>query len=182
MTAPQSPLPPLDAHRLLAWAPGVLTATPTVLQALVGNVESTLLRQRPLPGQWSPVEVIHHLLDCERLILPVRIRALLGGAREIPAIDENAIKWDLGRDPAALVSEFGDLRLDTLSLIARLSPDDLDLGATHSEYGPVTIGQMLAYFPAHDLTHLQQIERALLQPFVPLAGPWTPNIADMVMR
>ena len=182
MSEPMTPRPEPDHQRLLDWVPGILTATPTVLLALAGDVEGVLLRERPRPGEWSPAEVMHHLLDCERLIFPVRIRALLDGQREIPAIDENGFAWDLERDLVDLVGEFAVRRSETLGLIAALGPDDLERRATHSDYGPVTMRQILSYYPAHDLTHLQQIERALLQPFVAGAGPWAPNIADMVMR
>ena len=48
--------------------------------------------------------------------------------------------------------------------------------------GLVTLGQILHYFPAHDLTHLVQIERALIQPFLPGVGPWADGFQDMHMR
>lgn len=160
----------------------VLSTTSARLSSLVATVPDDSLRRRPLVAEWSPYEVLHHLLDCERLVFPPRFRALLEGATRVADLDQNAMVWDDGRAASDLVEEFGRLRTGTLELIAGLTPDDLNRQATHSALGLVTLGQMLHYFPAHDLTHLIQIERALIQPFLPGVGPWEGGVEDMLMR
>ena len=172
----------LTAEEVLDWAPRILGTTASRLTSLATTVPDELLRRRPLAGEWSAYEVLHHLVDTERLVFPVRIRAILAGATTIEDIDLNDVEWDEGQSAGQIVRVFAGLRADTLGLLAELTPADLGRTVTHSAYGEVSLGQMLHYFPAHDLTHLIQIERAVMQPFLPGTGPWADNVADMRMR
>ncbi len=177
-------LPPeeLLADELLDLLPRVLSTTAPRLVALATSIPDDLLRRRPLPGEWSPWEVLHHLLDTERLVFPPRIRAFLDGATIIQNVDQHDVQWDSTRTAAHIVEAFATLRVETLDLIATLTPGDLSRESEHSEYGPLTLGQMLHYYPAHDLTHLVQFERALIQPFLSGVGPWAGGVEDMSMR
>lgn len=173
---------PLRADELLALLPRVLSTTAPRLVALTSTIPDDVLRRRPLINEWSPFEVLHHLLDTERLVFPPRIRAFLAGSATIENVDQNDVQWDMERTASAIVGELASLRNGTLALIATLTPYDLDREAVHSAYGRLTLAQMLHYYPAHDLTHLVQIERALIQPFLPGVGPWAGNIEDILMR
>jgi hypothetical protein len=172
----------IPADRLLPWAIAVASATPRRLADIVTMTPDDVLRRRPEAGEWSALEVVHHLVDCERLVFPVRIRAMLGGASEIPAVDEHAMTWHLDRPAGEVVETFAGLRAATVALLATITGPDLERRAVHEDYGPVTIGHKVHYLAAHDLAHLQQIERAVMQPLIPGAGPWAANIADLVMR
>lgn len=172
----------LPGGPLLGRLTPILATTHDRLAALAGAVSDALFRTQPLPGEWSPYQVTWHLIDTESLVFPVRIRAILAGELAVAAIDPNATVWDETVPTGTLVERFAALRADTLALLATLTPADVDRTIEHAEYGTVTMGQMLHYYPAHDLTHLVQIERALMQPFIPGAGPWGANIADMRMR
>lgn len=169
-------------EELLDLLPRLLSTTAPRLTAFATSVPYELLRHRPLPDEWSPYEVLHHLFDTERLVFPSRIRAFLSGAPTIQNVDPNDVDWDTSRSAAEIVDDFAALRLETLALVATLTPVDLSRESEHSELGRLTLGQMLHYFPAHDLTHLSQIERALIQPFLPGAGPWVAGVEDMLMR
>ena len=172
----------LAPEALLNLLPRVLSTSAPRLIALAESIPEDLLRRQPLPGEWSPWDVMNHLLDTERLVFPPRIRAFLDGAATIQNVDQNDVQWDPSRSAADIASEFATLRVRTLELIATLTPDDVIRESVHSEFGPLTLGQMLHYFPAHDLTHLVQIERALIQPFLPGVGPWAGGVEDMLMR
>lgn len=176
--APES-LPP---EELLDLLPRVLSTTAPRLVALASSIPDDLLRRRPLPDAWSPWEVFQHLLDTERLVFPPRIRAFLDGATTIENVDQNASQWDTTRTAVDIANEIAARRSGTLGLIASLSAHDLSRETEHSEYGRLTLGQMLHYFPAHDLTHLVQIERALIQPLLPGVEPWAGGVEDMLMR
>ena len=175
---------PLRADELLAFLPRVLSTTAPRLLALASTIPEDVLRLRlrPLVAEWSPYEVLHHLLDTERLVFPPRIRAFLAGSSVIENVDQNAAQWDMESPASAIAEDIAVLRAGTLELIATLAAEDLEREADHSEYGRITLGQMLHYLPAHDLTHLVQIERALIQPFLSGVGPWAGNIEDMAMR
>lgn len=172
----------LSAEELLGWAPRILNSTADRLSRLATSVPDDLLRSRPLPDEWSAYDVLHHLLDTERLVFPVRIRAILGGASSVANVDQNDTAWDGTQRAEQIVGEFTELRAGTLDLLSTVTVADLDRTVTHSEYGTVSLGQMLHYYPAHDLTHLIQIERAIMQPFLPGTGPWASGVEDMLMR
>ncbi len=172
----------LPADELLGLLPQVLSTTAPRLVSLASIIPEDILRRRPLADAWSPYEVLHHLLDAERLVFPPRIRAFLADSGTIENVDQNDVQWDMERTARAIAGEIAGLRAGTLDLVATLTPDDLDREAVHSAYGRLSLGQMLHYYPAHDLTHLVQIERALIQPFLPGVGPWEGGIEDMSMR
>ena len=172
----------LPSEELLDLLPRVLSTTAPRLTALSATIPDELLRRRPPPNEWSPWEVLNHLLDTERLVFPPRIGAFLDGAATIQNVDQNDVQWETSRTAADIASEFAALRAGSLQLIATLTPDDLSRESEHSEFGRLTLGQMLHYFPAHDLTHLIQIERALVQPLLPGVGPWAGGVEDMLMR
>ena len=61
-------------------------------------------------------------------------------------------------------------RLDeAVALLDRLDPARR---GRHPEFGPVTLGQHLATWVAHDLTHLFQVERVLAKRYAQDVGPW----------
>lgn len=172
----------LQPEELLDLLPRVLSTTAPRLLALASSIPEDVLRRRPLPDEWSSYEVLHHLLDTERLVFPPRIRAFLSGDATIQNVDQNDAKWDATQSAVEITTKFAALRSETLVLIATLTPMDLSRESKHSEYGRLSLGQMLHYFPVHDLTHLVQIERALVQRLPPGIGPWASGVEDMSMR
>ena len=74
----------------------------------------------------------------------------------------------------SLLDEFAALRrrnLEDLGALA-LTPADLDRPGRHPELGPVTLGQLLATWTAHDLDHVMQISRVLARQYSDAVGPW----------
>ena len=51
----------------------------------------------------------------------------------------------------------------------------------HSELGPVTLGQAMDTWAAHDLNHTMQAERALMQPFISGSGAWRVRFTELVL-
>ena len=54
-----------------------------------------------------------------------------------------------------------------------LTPEDLTRRGRHPAFGPVTLSQLLAAWPVHDLTHLHQISRVMARQYREAAGPWS---------
>ena len=81
---------------------------------------------------------------------------------------------DRGRSLAELLDEFEALRRRNLEELRRLRTEGLDLGATglHPELGPVRLGQLLATWVAHDLSHVRQVARTMARRYAPAVGPW----------
>ena len=150
----------------------ILAATPLRWTQLAA-VPDDLFRQRPAPDSWSARECLQHLLDTERLAFPQRLAALRQG-QDIPAFDPDTQgSQGTGDDtPAALAAAFAELRAASLVLVAAVAEDELGRGGLHSELGPVTLGELLHEWAAHDLDHTIQAERALMQPFIHGCGPW----------
>ncbi len=167
------------ADDILALTRAILPTTPPRWTSLAQQVPADLLTRAPAPGEWSALECLQHLVDTERLVFPVRIRALLAG-QDFPAFDPDA-QGDLQAapsGPADLAASFAALRADNLALLATLTPADLDRQARHAELGIVSLGELLHEWVGHDLMHTIQAERALLQPFILGCGPWQSYFQD----
>jgi len=53
-----------------------------------------------------------------------------------------------------------------------ITPSQLSLRGTHPELGSVTLGQLLATWVAHDLSHVAQAGRVMCRQYTDAVGPW----------
>jgi hypothetical protein len=168
---------------VLVWVRAVLAGTPGRWQSLAETLPAELVSQPPAPGEWSAMECLQHLVDTERWVFPARVQALLAG-QDFPGFDPDrrGAKPGAGQSPAALAGEFARLRADSLALLAQVGPADLGRKARHQELGPVTLGELVHEWAAHDLMHTVQAERAVMQPFIRGSGPWQRYFADHVVE
>ena len=161
----------------------ILRITPSYWENLAGALPAELLWRRPAPAEWSALECLQHLVDAERFILPVRVRCFLAG-ENFPAFNPDR-EGSVGKsqpEPGELAAEFAKLRIASVELLSTLSEADLSRRAVHGELGPVTLEQMLNEWPAHDLMHTVQAERAIMQPFIAACGPWQVYFKDHWVR
>jgi len=165
---------------IMAWATSVLTTTPARWLGLVQSVPQELLVRKPAPLEWSALECLQHLVDAERLSMPVRIKALMA-QQGFPGFNP-ATDGSKDAPTVALADEFNRLRRQNLALLAPVADSDLDKQALHAEYGMVTLSEFLHHWAGHDLVHTMQAERALLQPFIHGSGPWQVEYTDQVVR
>jgi hypothetical protein len=167
---------------VLKWAQSILATTPARWTGLVQALPADLLTKPPTSGEWSAVECLQHLVDTERRVFPVRVKAFLAG-QDFPAFNPNAEGNKSGAlTPLELAAEFERLRRESLALLATLVPADLERVARHGELGPVTLGEMVHEWAAHDLNHTVQAERALMQPFIQGCGPWQRYFVDHLAK
>ena len=143
----------------------VLGRTADVLGEIVRENDRQRLRVRPIEGKWTPCEVIGHLCDCEwvygyraRLILCEEHPAILGMDQDL---------WVAGqryneREPIELAEEFRYLRKHNLRMWRGLTPQELERTGQHSERGPESLGLIRTMLAAHDLLHLDQLQRLLM--------------------
>src|SRR5262245_8751639 len=157
-------------ENLLQSVQTILATTPTRWLSLVETLPVELLTQQPAPGEWSALECLHHLLDTERIVFPIRLQAFLEG-RNLEAFDPDVLGTPVSLEPADLVATFAQRRAASLEILAQVTAVDLSRTAHHAELGLVTLTQMLHQWAAHDLMHTVQAERAMLQPFIAGAGP-----------
>ena len=60
-----------------------------------------------------------------------------------------------------------------------LTPTDLERTGRHPEFGPVTLGQLIATWTAHDLAHLVQVSRTMARTYRDAVGPWRAYLSVM---
>lgn len=119
------------------------------------------LRRRPLPDRWSPIEILGHLLDEERLDFRVRLESTLADPeRPWEPIDPEG--WVAERDHAGLELEptlaaWRRERADSVRRLRALEDPDWSLTHKHKELGPLRAGDLLTAWAAHDLQHLRQL-------------------------
>ena len=165
---------------ILDWCKSIMTITPARWFSLVQSVPMELLVMRPAANEWSAIECLQHMVDVERVSFPMRIKALLA---EQPFTGFNPADQPAKPPPTiALADEFNHLREATLLLVNQTTEADLDNQSLHAEYGMVTMRQFLHHMAGHDLNHLVQAERALMQPFIKGCGAWVVNYEDHVVK
>ncbi len=165
---------------ILNWCKSIVSITPARWFGIVQSVPEELLTMQPAPNEWSALDCLQHLVDVEQISHPVRIKALLA---EQPFPGFNPEDQPLRPPPTtALADEFDRLRQHNLILLSEITEADLDKQALHAEYGMVTMRQFLHHWASHDLNHLIQAERALIQPFVKGSGPWIVNYDDHIVK
>ncbi len=160
----------------------VLITTSSRWNELTSKLPEALLRRSPAPGEWSAVECLQHIIDVER-VFQSRMKAFLDGMESFPAFNPDAEgALDAAqRSPWEIAAEFAELRAASLDSIGKLQLGDLGRTSRHPELGMVTLEEMLNEWPAHDLNHTVQAERALMQPYIDGCGPWRVFFKDHII-
>jgi hypothetical protein len=153
-----------------------LGRTPGALAALLDRAAAEWVERDDGPGTWSAHAIVGHLLNGDATNWMPRIRMILdfGTARAFEAFDREAmLGWD-AEAPALRLERFAVVRQESLTELAalHLTPADLDRRGLHGEFGEVTLGQLLATWVAHDLTHLAQVAEVLAGAYREAVGPW----------
>jgi uncharacterized damage-inducible protein DinB len=165
-------------HTYVERAHAVLSITPQRWQHLTGTLSHELLAQTPAAGEWSALQCLQHLLDAEQHLFPVRLRTLLAGKNFSDFDPGQATSTPPSLVPAQLVAAFTQVREESLTLLKRVTDEDLERTTQHPKLGTVTLTELLQTWAAHDLMHTVQAERALMQPFIRSCGPWRPFFQD----
>lgn len=149
-------------------------------QALAAGLDRELLVRPPAPGEWSALACLGHAADTEAAVFAARVRAMLAGQPSFASFDPDREATPITADtnPIALAARHAALRAESLALLATVTAADLERTARHAELGPVTMRELLNEWAAHDLMHVVQAERAVMQAFIPGSGPWRRYFAD----
>lgn len=155
----------------------VLRTTPSVLRAWLSLLPDSWTTANEGPDTWSPFDVVGHLIHGERTDWIPRVELLLahGESRPFIPFDRFAqFRESRGKPLSELLETFAELRRSNVARLEglHLQPADLDRRGRHPELGPVTLGQLLAAWVAHDLNHLGQIARVMGRQYTETVGPW----------
>ena len=165
----------------------VLRRTPAVLNELLRDLPDSWIHATEGPATWSPYDVVGHLIHGERTDWIPRVEHMLrhGDAVAFPPFDREAMfEASRGRSLDELLDTFRELRAASLDRLAALKLTDVDLArpGRHPEFGAVTLGQHLATWVAHDLSHLGQVVRVLARQYGGVVGPWRAYLSILRSR
>jgi len=141
-----------------------LAALPGQIRALVSSLTEAQLTGRPLAGEWSVVQNVHHLVDSH---MNSYIRCKLILTEENPPLkpyDQDA--WAALPDASAAevavsVEILHGLHQRWMQFWRSLPETAWQRRGFHPENGPMTLAQILAAYAAHGEGHIDQIQRTL---------------------
>ena len=156
----------------------MLTRTPAALDALLRDLPDAWTRHDEGDKTWSAWDVVGHLIHCEHTDWMPRARMILehGEARAFDRFDRFAQERESqGKSLEQLLDEFARLREDNLAALQamNLQPEDFNRRGQHPALGTVTLGELLATWAVHDLTHLHQLSRVMAHQYRDAVGPWS---------
>lgn len=155
----------------------VLKKTPSTLHSLLGVLSEPWVLKNEGPNTWSPYDVVGHLIHGEETDWIPRINIILehGAAKPFTPFDRFAFfQKSKGKTLHQLLEAFETLRKKNLRELESLAlkPHRFELEGTHPEFGTVTLGQLIATWVVHDLSHIQQVVRAMAHQYDDAVGPW----------
>ena len=155
----------------------ILRCTPTLLRTWLLELPDSWTRATEGPDTWSPFDIVGHLIHGERTDWIVRTEILLahGESRPFTPFDRFAqFEASRGKTLNELLDTFAELRTANLIRLESLglTAEDLERRGRHPELGPCTLGELLATWVAHDLSHIAQIARVMGRQYTEAVGPW----------
>ena len=162
----------------------LLSRTPKALDALLRDLPETWTMRNEGEGTWTAFDVIGHLIHGELTDWIPRAKRLLefGESKAFDKFDRTAQdRESRGKLLGELLDEFATLRARNIAEIRamNLSAENLERKGLHPVLGTVTLGNLLATWAAHDLTHLHQMSRIMAYQYREQVGPWTVYLGVM---
>jgi hypothetical protein len=155
----------------------ILRNTPGVLRSLLRDLDAKWINNNYGDATFSPFDDVGHLIHGEKADWIPRARMILefGESRTFEPLDRYAM-YEVSKDKSIgdLLDEFESLRHENLRSLHEmiLTDADLDRRGKHPELGPVTLRQLLATWPVHDLNHIHQIVKCMAWQYRDEIGPW----------
>ncbi len=138
----------------------VLRSTPAVLDTLCRGLEDDVWLRQLDPNEWGLTEVLCHFRDVEKEVNLFRVEKVLTEANPfIPGRDTDqwAVERRYREDNGALaLKQFSKTRLTVLEKLENLSPEEWELPARHTIFGPTQLVELARIAAAHDRLHIQQ--------------------------
>jgi hypothetical protein len=160
----------------------LLERTPTVIEALLEGLSDEWLHCDEGENTWSPYVVTAHLIHTEKTNWIPRMEVILSSEEDksFPPFDRfGQLTNSNGESLTQLISEFKTIRKRSIEILKskKLTPADLHKTGIHPQLGQVTLGQLLASWTVHDMTHISQIIRVMAKQYTDEVGPWRQNLS-----
>ena len=137
-----------------------LGATVDKWRAITGGLTTEQLTTEPIEGEWSVAEITGHLFDVD-LVYGFRWRLMLTEDNPSYPGYEEKLWTPMPRLPfPQLLEAWAGLRASNMLVLEANWPAAAQRTATHSQQGPETFDVTLRKIAAHDLAHLNQMQRA----------------------
>ena len=155
----------------------ILSNTPETVKSLLENLSEDWTASSENPEEWSPFDVVGHLIHGEETDWIPRAEIILkqGENRTFEPFDRFAqFEKSKGKTLDELLETFAEKRRKSLETLKswNLSDKQLALKGMHPELGEVTLEQLLATWVVHDLTHIRQIVTVLAKKYGGAVGVW----------
>ena len=155
----------------------ILRQTPFTLTRMLDDLSLEWTESRGDQENWSPYDVIGHLIHGEETDWIPRAEIILnqGVDRPFDKYDRLAqFERSKGKTLPDLLQEFAHLRNHNLEKLAnfRLTPELLAKRGMHPALGEVTLEHLLAAWVVHDLNHIRQIVVYMAGQYTDEVGPW----------
>jgi len=162
----------------------LLARTPSALEALLRDLPETFTHRNEGENTWSAFQIVAHLIQAEKSNWIMRTKWLLefgetqAFAPFVRQPDDGKIS---GKSLAQILGEFAWLRSENLDALRALNlkPSDLEKRGLHPALGTVKLGELLATWAAHDLTHLHQLTRVMACQYRETVGPFRKYLGVM---
>lgn len=155
----------------------ILSKTPLVITALLGDLSGEWTEHADDPEDWSAFDIIGHYIHGEETDWIPRAEIMLkqGASITFEPFDRFAqFEASKGKTLGELLATFTRLRKDNLEILKswNLTDRQLQLKGTHPELGAVNLEQLLATWVVHDLTHIRQLVTVLAKKYGGNVGVW----------
>jgi hypothetical protein len=155
----------------------ILERTPRLLETWFTGLAEPWIRSADAGGEWSPFDIVGHLIHGEKTDWMARARIILAGdPSAVFEVFDRTAQFEAGRGKSLreLLDTFQALRAANLATLRHmdLGPEQLAMRANHPALGPVTLSQLLATWVVHDLAHVSQAARLMARRYREAVGPW----------
>jgi len=161
-TDPDSLLPDYTSPSAII---ATLRATPALLHSLCADLTPEAWVHRPAEGEWSVIEILCHLADMDAEVNLPRLHKLLQETNPFVAgMDTDAwadARQYIQRDGMQSFHDFVTARLELITFLESLSPDEWQRQARHAIFGPTTLHEMAIFAAGHDRLHVRQIHQTI---------------------
>jgi hypothetical protein len=131
------------------------------LKGLLHNIKPEFWHQHPDPKEWSPYQIVCHLLESEEMTQRPQLEKII--AQDNPFLSQSMVaptpQCDMSE--SQLVDMFIQARQQTINWLNELPADTWGRIARHSIFGPTTFLEMAHFTAQHDRLHLNQLCQTL---------------------
>jgi hypothetical protein len=114
----------------------------------------------PAPGEWTPTEVVRHLIAVEALVWHVRLHQL--ETEDHPRwawVEPGQWLGAPGADLDHVLAAHAIARASTLAMLDALGPDGWSRTGTHDTFGLLDVAGLMAKAVDHDAAHIASLRR-----------------------